>query len=158
MFSEEFQWPRYLSRARVLLAAVALIIASADAQRNLPFVALLGLFLVAGILAELRGKAQSGMLGLLALFADLVYFLIVAFYGSPRLLWLASVFFLYLLTEALVFYGPVEVGVIAAGSTIFCAVLPQQQIHLPAVLLAGVLRSEERRVGKECRSRWSPYH
>ena len=24
--------------------------------------------------------------------------------------------------------------------------------------LCGVLRSEERRVGKECRSRWSPYH
>ena len=24
--------------------------------------------------------------------------------------------------------------------------------------LAGVRRSEERRVGKECRSRWSPYH
>src|SRR3712207_8262904 len=23
---------------------------------------------------------------------------------------------------------------------------------------AGALRSEERRVGKECRSRWSPYH
>ena len=23
---------------------------------------------------------------------------------------------------------------------------------------AAVLRSEERRVGKECRSRWSPYH
>ena len=26
------------------------------------------------------------------------------------------------------------------------------------VLAAGTLRSEERRVGKECRSRWSPYH
>ena len=25
-------------------------------------------------------------------------------------------------------------------------------------LIAGNLRSEERRVGKECRSRWSPYH
>src|SRR2546429_3080405 len=25
-------------------------------------------------------------------------------------------------------------------------------------LLAHELRSEERRVGKECRSRWSPYH
>ena len=25
-------------------------------------------------------------------------------------------------------------------------------------LLAIILRSEERRVGKECRSRWSPYH
>ena len=23
---------------------------------------------------------------------------------------------------------------------------------------SGVTRSEERRVGKECRSRWSPYH
>ena len=29
-----------------------------------------------------------------------------------------------------------------------------------AILLAigAILRSEERRVGKECRSRWSPYH
>ena len=27
-----------------------------------------------------------------------------------------------------------------------------------AVLLTGGTRSEERRVGKECRSRWSPYH
>ena len=24
--------------------------------------------------------------------------------------------------------------------------------------LSGLARSEERRVGKECRSRWSPYH
>ena len=24
--------------------------------------------------------------------------------------------------------------------------------------LGGTIRSEERRVGKECRSRWSPYH
>ena len=27
-----------------------------------------------------------------------------------------------------------------------------------AALLAATTRSEERRVGKECRSRWSPYH
>ena len=27
-----------------------------------------------------------------------------------------------------------------------------------AGVLAGRSRSEERRVGKECRSRWSPYH
>ena len=26
------------------------------------------------------------------------------------------------------------------------------------VYAAGLKRSEERRVGKECRSRWSPYH
>ena len=27
-----------------------------------------------------------------------------------------------------------------------------------AMITAGYMRSEERRVGKECRSRWSPYH
>ena len=27
-----------------------------------------------------------------------------------------------------------------------------------ATIIAFSLRSEERRVGKECRSRWSPYH
>ena len=27
-----------------------------------------------------------------------------------------------------------------------------------ALVSGGLLRSEERRVGKECRSRWSPYH
>ena len=25
-------------------------------------------------------------------------------------------------------------------------------------IIIGIARSEERRVGKECRSRWSPYH
>ena len=29
---------------------------------------------------------------------------------------------------------------------------------LISIWLLGALRSEERRVGKECRSRWSPYH
>ena len=28
----------------------------------------------------------------------------------------------------------------------------------PTALASAQLRSEERRVGKECRSRWSPYH
>ena len=28
----------------------------------------------------------------------------------------------------------------------------------PALHMVGEMRSEERRVGKECRSRWSPYH
>jgi len=28
----------------------------------------------------------------------------------------------------------------------------------PHIGLATITRSEERRVGKECRSRWSPYH
>src|SRR3712207_7327627 len=38
----------------------------------------------------------------------------------------------------------------------------QQKTHLPRLasgeLIGSFARSEERRVGKECRSRWSPYH
>src|SRR5256885_9835449 len=34
----------------------------------------------------------------------------------------------------------------------------RQRIHLVAVDEDVEFRSEERRVGKECRSRWSPYH
>ena len=35
---------------------------------------------------------------------------------------------------------------------------PKKPFHLPFSGLFLLLRSEERRVGKECRSRWSPYH
>src|SRR5438034_1359288 len=31
-------------------------------------------------------------------------------------------------------------------------------LHFLSLMLGSVLRSEERRVGKECRSRWSAYH
>src|SRR5256885_8777508 len=37
--------------------------------------------------------------------------------------------------------------------------LPVQQNLLPRTNITALdFRSEERRVGKECRSRWSPYH
>src|SRR5256886_17516960 len=32
------------------------------------------------------------------------------------------------------------------------------EFEYPYEMLAAIVRSEERRVGKECRSRWSPYH
>ena len=34
----------------------------------------------------------------------------------------------------------------------------RRRVNLAAALVQDVDRSEERRVGKECRSRWSPYH
>ena len=40
--------------------------------------------------------------------------------------------------------------------TVICAAITSQ-LH-KAKLPTHVARSEERRVGKECRSRWSPYH
>src|SRR5256885_10928729 len=33
-----------------------------------------------------------------------------------------------------------------------------QQVQVKRLHTSILLRSEERRVGKECRSRWSPYH
>src|SRR5258707_15551140 len=38
------------------------------------------------------------------------------------------------------------------------ATVPAQIEGDGAIVLPGKTRSEERRVGKECRSRWSPYH
>ena len=35
---------------------------------------------------------------------------------------------------------------------------PQVAQVILAGIAASIMRSEERRVGKECRSRWSPYH
>ena len=50
--------------------------------------------------------------------------------------------------------GDLEKPLVAVVST-FTDVMPCTQ-HLRQ--LADKVRSEERRVGKECRSRWSPYH
>ena len=36
--------------------------------------------------------------------------------------------------------------------------VPDGEAGVHEILTGQVLRSEERRVGKECRSRWSPYH
>ena len=54
-----------------------------------------------------------------------------------------------------------EKGVIMVDVCKKSGMLPSENctdetITLP--FLYGLLRSEERRVGKECRSRWSPYH
>ena len=56
----------------------------------------------------------------------------------------------------------VMVAVASAGRVVF-NFLPQIQPVTAIVIIMGVYcgkqtRSEERRVGKECRSRWSPYH
>ncbi len=100
-------------------------------------------------MGAIRGGGQRGLLGMLVLFADTVYFLILLYFGGGQMAWLAAAFFLYLLAEALIFSGPVEVAVIAAGSAIFCAVLPnpgsvganetRAQVLESMVVVAGAL-------------------
>src|SRR2546425_1172225 len=45
-----------------------------------------------------------------------------------------------------------------AGVETVTAVLTSGQAQSVTFSISGLPRSEERRVGKECRSRWSPYH
>jgi signal transduction histidine kinase len=141
IFSLDFPWKRHLSWVRVLLTAVVAMAAGVAARGLTPVVALLALYLVASLVGAIRGAGQRGLLGMLALFADTVYLLIVVYFGGDRIEWLAAAFFLYLLSEALVFSGPVEVMVIAAGSIIFCAALPNRQGRAleSMVVVAGAL-------------------
>ena len=48
----------------------------------------------------------------------------------------------------------------AVGLVVLFAVMALFDTFVFNVVIAAIclLRSEERRVGKECRSRWSPYH
>ena len=46
---------------------------------------------------------------------------------------------------------------VPSGHLGFAVYVPQGPVEA-LIQTFGVKRSEERRVGKECRSRWSPYH
>ena len=55
---------------------------------------------------------------------------------------------------------PFVVSIVVLGDVVVLAVLDIVVVLDAAVVdvTASFFRSEERRVGKECRSRWSPYH
>mgnify|MGYP002525666509 CR=1 FL=1 len=60
---------------------------------------------------------------------------------------------------------PADIVDQTATTLAFCDINPQAKTHvliIPKVHIESTRdlhdRSEERRVGKECRSRWSPYH
>src|SRR3989454_10617240 len=66
-----------------------------------------------------------------------------------------------------------SLGIAIAGSVLVTTLVPPDKTYalalitmivfaciglIAAILIPSDQRSEERRVGKECRSRWSPYH
>src|SRR3989441_12516196 len=53
---------------------------------------------------------------------------------------------------------PMYLGAKATRISIFMSVFDVHVNRYPATGTIELVRSEERRVGKECRSRWSPYH
>ena len=141
LFPPDSPWIRRIGWVRVLLAAIALGLSYVEpASSPRIFRILSGVFLGYGVLVALRMQALRGTLGLLALFGDTVYFLILAGFGPDHMLWMAAAYLLYLLTEALVFYTLIEVAMIAGVCAIFGAVLPQGPIRAlePTVVVAGI--------------------
>jgi signal transduction histidine kinase len=135
-------WSRYLPWVRVGLAVTALTFSYLYPPAETPVVhILIGLFCVYTVLVAIRAPGLSGALGLLGLFADTVFFLILGSFGSDRIIWVASVFFLYLLTEALVYYTSIELVVVGSACALFCIVLPYGPLRamLPTVLVASTL-------------------
>ena len=56
------------------------------------------------------------------------------------------------------FVGLANATLLAHGNNVFLWDISQDKLKMIENNSIPTTRSEERRVGKECRSRWSPYH
>jgi signal transduction histidine kinase len=124
-FRSKFDSRRLLAWVRALLAAVALALVILYPPPTLLALYVIGVYFLYGAAMSVRGNPRTGMLGLLVLFGDTVYFLALAGSVTGNLPWLPTVFFLFLLTEALILHDAVEVAVVAGTAALFCALLPQ---------------------------------
>src|SRR3712207_7844545 len=100
----------------------------------------------------------------------IIFFLFFFFFSSRRRHtrywrdWSSDVCSSDLATLALFIVGLATIGYKqrrSSGSEIVVnrqVTIPDMAFFLVCFTLAAGARSEERRVGKECRSRWSPYH
>ncbi len=75
------------------------------------------------------------------LFADLVFFLVLASTGIGSVLWLPALYYLYMTAGAVSLYGPPEVLTVAGMSAVFCFVVPSDQVVRlrPMAFVAGIL-------------------
>lgn len=133
---------RYLPWARVLFAAAALASGLTLAPRGAPWaLAAAAAFLAFGLLTALRIPKPDGAFGLLVLFADLAFFLVLGSSGIGSLVWLPAIYYLAMTAEAAAFYSPPQVLIVVALSAIFCAIEPLgAAIGLrTTTLVAGIL-------------------
>jgi signal transduction histidine kinase len=141
-------WPKAIAWARAALAAVALgwfffgqtAVSPASFYAQPAFYVLV-LYLVSAVALAAQARMPRGVFGLLALVADIVYLLVSAAYGGERLLWFSSFFLLYLLVEALVFFGVTEVALVSAVAAAFCIALPSLPLDslLKTIVVGGAL-------------------
>ena len=101
------------------------------------------------------------------LFRSIIYVLlgtlVTWIFGSDALnalstnVWFNVLFFLLLIVFAVSFMGAFEI-MLPSGWVNKADKASDKGGLVGIFFMAFTLRSEERRVGKECRSRWSPYH
>src|SRR5438128_761481 len=122
-FWTNIPWEKYVAWPRVLFAAAILALSYFYLPEIHPLIlGLMVLFLAYSIVPAVRGRAMTGLLGLLALFGDTIYFLIVASIPTDRLLWVVAFLYLHLLAEALFFFTALETCVVAGACAVFCVV------------------------------------
>jgi len=131
-----------MAGARAALAAVALgwFLFGPTAAFSASFY-VLAVYLVCAVVLVVKARTPHGVFGLLALVADIVYLLVSAAYGGERLLWFSSAFLLYVLAEALVFFGVTEVALVSAVAAAFCIALPSLPLDplLRTIVVGGAL-------------------
>ncbi len=141
-FRSLLTWRRALTLGRVALAGWTLAtVASLPGRTPVPLYVALVAFLVYAVALAFRSLAETGAFGLLALFVDTVFFLVLAGFWPAELLWVATFFYLLLLLEAVTFFGPRETCLVVAASTGFCLLSPGgRSLDLArTALVAGVV-------------------
>ncbi|MGH9722501.1 MAG: sensor histidine kinase [Bryobacteraceae bacterium] len=136
--NQRARWMMYLAIARAVLATACLglqIVAPIDSILVTLSVAF---FALSSFVALRKGRA-SGSFGLLALFVDTVFFMVLAKYGAIGTVWLAPAFYIYLLTAAVTLYNPREVVLVAGTCIVFFAVsqVGEKNILRETILVAG---------------------
>jgi len=137
-----FTWPRLVTVVRLALAVRILALIAFSPEHASPlFYGVLTVFLGYAVAVAIHNRWQTGPLGLLALFADTVYFLTLAGFAADELPWLSALFYLHLLAESFAFFGPVEVSLVVAACSLFCILAPGAR-SLPLariVIVAGAV-------------------
>lgn len=133
---------RYLSWTRAALALICLLFQLIVAPVDSILVTLsIGLYAAASWLTVVRKRTANRTFGLLTLFIDAVFFMVLAKYGAARTMWLPPAFYLYLLGAAVSLYGPREVLLVAGVCILFFATSQPSPSHVPGetILVAGAL-------------------
>jgi signal transduction histidine kinase len=134
------QTTRYLSIARLVLASACLLIQLFFAPVGTWLVTLsIGVFALLSYYALRKRHRLEGRFGAFVLFVDTLFFILLARYGSMETLWLAPLFYVYLLLSAVSLYTPREVLIVCVGCTLFFATThPGPQFVLrETILVAG---------------------